>query len=97
MSERVCDRLEMCVNSHVRVSVSDQDQTRCQNRAGGRQKRGEAIDGLHHRRFNHLFADSHVAALRITDAVGARSMNAPGGRWTKVPGDATDPQLEFDA
>ncbi|HWD19613.1 MAG TPA: DUF1559 domain-containing protein [Verrucomicrobiae bacterium] len=48
---------------------------------------GGVLFGLHDRRFNYLFHDGHVAALRPKDTVGKGTTNAPQGMWTMTKGD----------
>jgi prepilin-type N-terminal cleavage/methylation domain-containing protein/prepilin-type processing-associated H-X9-DG protein len=48
---------------------------------------GAVSYGLHARRFNYLFHDNHVQALKETDTVGTGSMLAPRGMWTMTVGD----------
>jgi prepilin-type N-terminal cleavage/methylation domain-containing protein/prepilin-type processing-associated H-X9-DG protein len=43
--------------------------------------------GLHGKRFNYLFHDNHVQALRIEQTVGSGTLTAPRGFWTVAPGD----------
>jgi prepilin-type N-terminal cleavage/methylation domain-containing protein/prepilin-type processing-associated H-X9-DG protein len=43
--------------------------------------------GLHSARFNYLFHDGHVQALKIQQTVGTGTTNAPKGMWTVTPGD----------
>jgi prepilin-type N-terminal cleavage/methylation domain-containing protein/prepilin-type processing-associated H-X9-DG protein len=43
--------------------------------------------GLHSSRFNYLFHDGHVQALKIEQTVGTGTTNAPKGMWTVTPGD----------
>ena len=43
--------------------------------------------GLHSKRFNYLFHDNHVSALRIEQTVGTGTLNNPKGIWTAKPGD----------
>jgi prepilin-type N-terminal cleavage/methylation domain-containing protein/prepilin-type processing-associated H-X9-DG protein len=43
--------------------------------------------GIHSRRFNYLFHDNHVEALRIEQTVGVGTLNTPRGMWTVTPGD----------
>jgi prepilin-type N-terminal cleavage/methylation domain-containing protein/prepilin-type processing-associated H-X9-DG protein len=43
--------------------------------------------GLHSSRFNYLFHDGHVQALKIQQTVGTGTTNAPKGMWTVTPGD----------
>ncbi len=48
---------------------------------------GAVSYGLHARRFNYLFHDNHVQALKETDTVGTGTMTAPRGMWTMTGGD----------
>jgi prepilin-type N-terminal cleavage/methylation domain-containing protein/prepilin-type processing-associated H-X9-DG protein len=48
---------------------------------------GAATYGLHAGRFNYLFHDNHVQALKETDTVGRGTVLAPRGMWTMTPGD----------
>jgi prepilin-type processing-associated H-X9-DG protein len=48
---------------------------------------GQAAYGLHSRRFNYLFHDGHVQALKTTDTVGTGTLASPKGMWTMVRGD----------
>jgi prepilin-type N-terminal cleavage/methylation domain-containing protein/prepilin-type processing-associated H-X9-DG protein len=43
---------------------------------------GNAVYGLHSGRFNYLFHDNHVAALKIQDTVGSGTLQNPRGMWT---------------
>ena len=43
--------------------------------------------GLHSKRFNYLFHDNHVEALKIEQTVGRGSLSNPRGMWTVAPGD----------
>ena len=43
--------------------------------------------GIHSRRFNYLFHDNHVSALKIQDTVGSGTLQNPRGMWTVAPGD----------
>jgi prepilin-type processing-associated H-X9-DG protein len=43
--------------------------------------------GIHAKRFNYLFHDNHVAALRVEDTVGTGTVQDPRGMWTIAPGD----------
>jgi prepilin-type processing-associated H-X9-DG protein len=42
---------------------------------------------LHGNRFEYLFHDGHVQALRYTDTVGSGTPTVPKGMWTVEPGD----------
>jgi len=43
---------------------------------------GNVEYGLHNRRFNYLFHDNHVQALKIEQTVGRGTVAAPRGMWT---------------
>src|SRR6266850_3853861 len=43
--------------------------------------------GLHSIRFNYLFHDNHVQALKIEQTVGIGALNNPKGMWTVAVGD----------
>ena len=43
--------------------------------------------GIHGRRFNYLYHDNHVQALKIDQTVGNGSLNTPRGGWTVTAGD----------
>ncbi len=43
--------------------------------------------GIHSRRFNYLFHDNHVQAMRIEDTVGSGTLSNPKGIWTVSPAD----------
>jgi len=43
--------------------------------------------GIHSHRFNYLFHDNHVQALKIQDTVGIGTRSNPKGIWTVFPGD----------
>jgi prepilin-type N-terminal cleavage/methylation domain-containing protein/prepilin-type processing-associated H-X9-DG protein len=49
---------------------------------GNGQNYGNAEYGLHSQRFNYLFHDNHVAALKIQDTVGSGTLTNPRGMWT---------------
>ncbi|MGO8927295.1 MAG: hypothetical protein ACLQU3_10440 [Limisphaerales bacterium] len=48
---------------------------------------GSATYGLHAGRFNYLFHDNHVHALKCTNTVGTGTLLAPRGMWTMTAGD----------
>jgi prepilin-type N-terminal cleavage/methylation domain-containing protein/prepilin-type processing-associated H-X9-DG protein len=48
---------------------------------------GNSQYGLHGRRFNYLFHDNHVEALKIEQTPGSGTKTAPKGMWTVVQGD----------
>jgi prepilin-type N-terminal cleavage/methylation domain-containing protein/prepilin-type processing-associated H-X9-DG protein len=43
--------------------------------------------GIHGKRFNYLFHDNHVQALKIEQTVGSGTLNNPRGMWTNKAGD----------
>jgi prepilin-type N-terminal cleavage/methylation domain-containing protein/prepilin-type processing-associated H-X9-DG protein len=48
---------------------------------------GEYTYKLHGNRFEYVFHDGHVQALRYTDTVGTGTPTVPKGMWTVAPGD----------
>lgn len=48
---------------------------------------GTSAYGLHAKRFNYLFHDGHVQALKTTDTIGTGTLTAPKGMWTITAGD----------
>ena len=38
--------------------------------------------GIHSKRFNYLFHDNHVQALKIEQTVGNGTLDKPQGMWT---------------
>jgi prepilin-type processing-associated H-X9-DG protein len=48
---------------------------------------GQALYRAHRNRFNYLFHDNHVEALRYEDTVGGGTPTQPRGMWTVTPGD----------
>ena len=48
---------------------------------------GAALYKLHGQRFNYLFHDGHVQALKTTDTTGTGTASIPKGMWTVAPGD----------
>ena len=59
----------------------------CFQIADGPLAQGKVSYGLHSLRFNYLFHDGHVEALRYTDTVGTGTTVAPNGMWTLTAGD----------
>src|ERR1035441_4794824 len=43
--------------------------------------------GLHSKRFNYLFHDNHVAALKMEQTIGKGALTDPKGMWTITAGD----------
>ncbi len=43
--------------------------------------------GIHSRRFNYLFHDNHVQAMKLQETVGQGTLNNPKGIWTVAAGD----------
>jgi prepilin-type N-terminal cleavage/methylation domain-containing protein/prepilin-type processing-associated H-X9-DG protein len=54
---------------------------------GNLQNHGNNEYGLHNKRFNYLFHDNHVSALRMDQTVGSGTLQDPKGIWTVTPGD----------
>jgi prepilin-type N-terminal cleavage/methylation domain-containing protein/prepilin-type processing-associated H-X9-DG protein len=48
---------------------------------------GAATYKMHGNRFNYLFHDGHVEALKYTDTIGTGTASAPKGMWTVKQGD----------
>ena len=48
---------------------------------------GTSAYGLHSKRFNYLFHDNHVGALKMEQTVGSGTLTAPKGNWTVAAGD----------
>ena len=48
---------------------------------------GSQAYGFHANRFNYLFHDGHVEALKTTDTVGTGTLANPKGMWTMTSGD----------
>jgi prepilin-type N-terminal cleavage/methylation domain-containing protein/prepilin-type processing-associated H-X9-DG protein len=63
------------------------DQTPYQIVTGAPQGYGNYAYGLHSHRFNYLFHDGHVEALKVEQTVGTGTLTAPKGMWTITPGD----------
>jgi prepilin-type processing-associated H-X9-DG protein len=51
------------------------------------ENQGALVYKLHNSRFNYLFHDGHVSALKIEDTVGTGTVTAPLGMWTVTRGD----------
>jgi len=51
------------------------------------ENQGVALYKAHGMRFNYLFHDNHVEALRIEQTVGSGTLAMPKGMWTLAPGD----------
>jgi prepilin-type N-terminal cleavage/methylation domain-containing protein/prepilin-type processing-associated H-X9-DG protein len=43
--------------------------------------------GIHGKRFNYLFHDNHVQALKLEQTVGTGTLSFPKGMWTVIQGD----------
>jgi prepilin-type N-terminal cleavage/methylation domain-containing protein/prepilin-type processing-associated H-X9-DG protein len=63
------------------------DQTPYQIVTGGPQAYGSSAYGLHNRRFNYLFHDGHVEALKVEQTIGTGTLTSPKGMWTVAQGD----------
>jgi len=55
--------------------------------AGNGQNYGNADYGIHSGRWNYLFFDNHVQALKMQETVGSGTLANPAGMWTITPGD----------
>ncbi|HVU07337.1 MAG TPA: prepilin-type N-terminal cleavage/methylation domain-containing protein [Verrucomicrobiae bacterium] len=51
------------------------------------QNQGPLVYKLHSSRFNYLFHDGHVSALKVEDTVGTGTVTAPRGMWSVTRGD----------
>lgn len=59
-----------------------------QNAASGNGvNQGKALYSMHKNRFNYLFCDGHVEALKIEQTVGTGTLAAPRGMWTATAND----------
>ena len=68
-------------------SATAADQTPYQIVTGGTHMYGSSAYGLHSHRFNYLFHDGHVEALKIEQTIGTGTLTAPKGMWTVTSGD----------
>jgi prepilin-type N-terminal cleavage/methylation domain-containing protein/prepilin-type processing-associated H-X9-DG protein len=48
---------------------------------------GALLYQAHKNRFNYLFNDNHVEALKIEETIGTGTITVPKGMWTAAPGD----------
>lgn len=55
--------------------------------APGGESQGTFTYKAHNQRFDYLFHDGHVQALRMNETVGLGKTNAPKGMWTVAAGD----------
>jgi prepilin-type N-terminal cleavage/methylation domain-containing protein/prepilin-type processing-associated H-X9-DG protein len=55
--------------------------------AGGGVNQGNLVYKAHGQRFNYLFHDGHVQALKTTETIGRGTLTAPRGMWTVAAGD----------
>jgi prepilin-type N-terminal cleavage/methylation domain-containing protein/prepilin-type processing-associated H-X9-DG protein len=51
------------------------------------ENQGGLVYKAHNSRFNYLFHDGHVSALKVEDTVGGGTVTAPLGMWTVTRGD----------
>jgi prepilin-type N-terminal cleavage/methylation domain-containing protein/prepilin-type processing-associated H-X9-DG protein len=51
------------------------------------QDQGALLYKAHNSRFNYLFHDGHVEALKMEQTVGKGTLTTPKGMWTVAPGD----------
>jgi prepilin-type N-terminal cleavage/methylation domain-containing protein/prepilin-type processing-associated H-X9-DG protein len=63
------------------------EQTPYQIVTGATTPYGSAAYGLHGHRFNYLFHDGHVEALKVEQTIGTGTLTAPKGMWTVAAGD----------
>jgi prepilin-type N-terminal cleavage/methylation domain-containing protein/prepilin-type processing-associated H-X9-DG protein len=64
----------------TRAPVQNQDSSQGINQ-------GALTYKMHRNRFNYLFCDGHVEALKIEDTVGTGTLASPKGMWTVTRGD----------
>lgn len=55
--------------------------------APGSHNYGNDEYGIHGKRFNYLFHDNHVQALKLEQTVGSGTLSNPKGMWTVAQGD----------
>jgi len=55
--------------------------------AAGGYSEGELLYKAQRNRFNYVFHDNHVEALKIEQTIGSGTLATPRGMWTAVPGD----------
>jgi prepilin-type N-terminal cleavage/methylation domain-containing protein/prepilin-type processing-associated H-X9-DG protein len=48
---------------------------------------GALLYKAHKNRFNYVFNDGHVDALKVEQTIGSGTLTAPKGMWTMMPGD----------
>ena len=80
----------MCMGPIVGAgNIPGGDATHYQVSPGVALKAGDngAAYALHGKRFNYLFHDNHVEALRMDQTVGTGTLYNPKGMWTVKPGD----------
>ena len=57
------------------------------NAGGSGMNQGALSYKLHSSRFNYLFHDGHVQALRTAETIGTGTLASPRGMWTITAGD----------
>jgi prepilin-type processing-associated H-X9-DG protein len=57
------------------------------NAGGSGMNQGDLTYKAHGKRFNYLFHDGHVQALRTNETIGTGTLAAPKGMWTITAGD----------
>jgi len=55
--------------------------------SSGARNYGNNQYGIHGKRFNYLFHDNHVQAMKIEETVGSGTLANPKGMWSVTPGD----------
>jgi prepilin-type N-terminal cleavage/methylation domain-containing protein/prepilin-type processing-associated H-X9-DG protein len=55
--------------------------------SGTSQNQGALLYKAHKNRFNYVFNDGHVEALKIEQTIGSGTLAVPKGMWTQMPGD----------
>lgn len=66
---------------------TDNNMTQQDPNSGNSVNQGNFVYRAQRNRFNYLFCDGHVQALKMEDTIGSGTLTAPKGMWTQVPGD----------
>ena len=86
--QNFCGQVWPCMSLGPQASGSS-DLYQTDSPASGSSTRnfGANAYGLHSKRFNYLFHDNHVEALKMEQTIGRGTLNAPLGMWTIAQGD----------
>jgi len=89
--QNVCGNIWPCICNGPSTPSSPNDdlyQTVSNGGMGGNnQNHGANEYGLHSGRFNYLFHDNHVSALKMDQTIGSGTLLNPAGMWTITSGD----------